>query len=362
MKQGTSLKGLAQEIERQADVKLDYIADTAALRVEHFEDLPLLVLDGHGAYGINDTAHHQIGEKLGIPYKYYDRLRAEAPALLESNVNHWFANTPEQRMIRTLDGKVRAFLSNRYRPLDNHDLAEAVLPQLAASGASVHSCEITESRMYIKAVIDGVQVTVPPPDGHRQTTNVVISPGIVVSNSEIGQGALAVQPAVHFLACTNMAVWAQHALRKYHTGRTYGTGGGGGGEEDIWEFLSDETRQLTDAAVWSQVRDLVKGALEGPIFEKIVADLRAARGDAIAADRVTNAIERLSDRKAIGKQEQSGVLAHLIEGGDLSRFGLSNALTRFSQDVEDYDRATFFEQVGGEIIALSRTDWGSLVN
>ena len=33
-------------------------------------------------------------------------------------------------MVRTLDGQVRAVLSDRYRRLDNYDLAENVLPIL----------------------------------------------------------------------------------------------------------------------------------------------------------------------------------------------------------------------------------------
>ncbi|MBL0089244.1 MAG: hypothetical protein IPP44_22195 [Ideonella sp.] len=33
-------------------------------------------------------------------------------------------------MVRTLDGQARAFLSDRYRRLDNYDLCEHVLPML----------------------------------------------------------------------------------------------------------------------------------------------------------------------------------------------------------------------------------------
>ena len=56
------------------------------------------------------------------------------------------------------------------------------------------------------------------------------------------------------------------------------------------------------------------------------------------------------------------MLGYLIEGGDLTRYGLSNAVTRYSQDVEDYDRASWLEELGGEVIALPPNDWGALVN
>ncbi len=58
--------------------------------------------------------------------------------------------------------------------------------------------------------------------------------------------------------------------------------------------------------------------------------------------------------------ERTGVLRHLIAGGDLSGYGLVNAVTHYSQEVEDYDRATDFEVLGGRLIDLSSREWGEL--
>jgi len=56
-------------------------------------------------------------------------------------------------MIRTLDGQVRAVLSERYRRLDNYDLAENVLPILQRlDGARFESVELTDTKMYLKVV------------------------------------------------------------------------------------------------------------------------------------------------------------------------------------------------------------------
>ena len=355
MKQGRTLVDLATEIQRQANAKADFVADTRRLSFVANGHGPRFSIEGHGYYDITDHAHRQVGERVGIPAKYYDRMLADAPELLMANVNHWFEHKPEQRMVRTLDGRARAFLSDRYRPLDHYDLAEVVLPALSDVGAEVQSCEITETKMYIKGVVSSRTVTVPPPSNGRgygsgYSHEVAIAPGIVISNSEVGLGALAIQPAVHFLACTNMAVWARHALRKYHVGRNLADG-----SEEVWRFLSDQTRSLTDAALWSQVRDLAVGALQGDVFEAIVNDLREARGELIID--VTPTVERLAERKGLAVHEQAGVLNHLIQGGDLSKFGLSNAVTRFSQDVESYDRASQLEILGGEVIALPKSEW-----
>ena len=51
-------------------------------------------------------------------------------------------------MIRVLDGKARAYLSNRYLRMDNYNIASAVLPILAEiPDVRIESCQITDSRM-----------------------------------------------------------------------------------------------------------------------------------------------------------------------------------------------------------------------
>lgn len=371
MKQGMALQDLSAEILRQRDAKADFITDTRKLFVhidEQIEDdtkklfqLPKLIIEGHGEYGMTKNMHHQLSERLKIPANYYEHMAKELPKLLATNINEWFYKRPEVRMVRTMDSDARAFLSDRYRPLDNHDLAEAAIPTLMERGARVHSCMITPEKLHIKAVIDAVETVIEPPPG-KGIHPVRVQPGIVISNSEIGEGALQIQPAIHHLSCLNMAVWAKHALRQLHVGRNFG-GRGNDGEGDVWKFLSDETKQLSDAAVWASVRDVVKGALspDGPVYLDIVEQLRTARGNELPED-VPRAVERYAHNKSLSNGEHQGVLQWLMEGKDYTQFGLSQALTRFSQEIEDYQRATDFEELGGQVIALSRQDFSRLVN
>ena len=118
------------------------------------------------------------------------------------------------------------------------------------------------------------------------------------------------------------------------------------------------TKELTDAALWAQVRALARGALEGDVFDTIVQDLREARAQPIGS--VVDAVEKLGERKGLPEPERAGVLNYLIQGGDLTKFGLSNAITRFSQDVESYDRASALELLGGEVITLPQGEWETI--
>ena len=368
MKQGMTQQELSVEVARQLKGKEDYIGDTRQFTMTKDTGGVRLMLAGNPVnYPLRKLGHRQLSDHVRIPARYYDRMLedTESHDLLLRNVNHWFEHNPARRMVRTLDGTVRAFLSDRYRPLDNYDLIEAVLPEVSASGATLESCNLSEDRLYIKAVIQEVQREILPPVGPAYSGNsssVIVSPGVVISNSEVGLASIAVQPAVHFLACTNMAVWATHALRKYHVGRQFNVdfGGEDKGNGDVRRFITDDTRQLEDAAVWSAVRDLARGALQGDIFEQIVKDIRAARGDLIDEPILT--VEKLANKYDFTEPEQNGVLHHMMMGHDLSRYGLSQAVTRFSQDIESYDRASHLEQIGGEIFALDRDDWHFIRN
>ena len=50
------------------------------------------------------------------------------------------------------------------------------------------------------------------------------------------------------------------------------------------------------------------------------------------------------------QEEQDGIFRYLVEGGDLSLYGLTNAVTRMSQDVDSYDRATALEWIGWQVM------------
>ena len=136
MKNGRSLLELVMELDRQRNAKKDYLLDTRNLVMDCGEKDAQITMSNEQTntniiLGVSEIAHNQIGQALGIPSRYYDKMRAENPELLAQNVNSWFRKEPKTRMIRTLDGNARAFLSERYRRIDNYEIAETVLPIIA---------------------------------------------------------------------------------------------------------------------------------------------------------------------------------------------------------------------------------------
>jgi hypothetical protein len=355
MKQGRSLSQLAAEIERRALARKDYIVGVNALKMDTVgEPEPHLVLKNGTVQRlpINDIAHRQIGERVGIPAKYYDRMRSSAPMLLAANVNHWFESEGEKRMVRTLDGRVRAFLSNRYQRIDNHEVAEVVLPILMDSKRQLEvvSCEVTERRLYIKAIDKSVVAEV---KGSKRVGDLVEA-GVMVTNSEIGLGSLSAVPYMNFLACLNGMVVNRSGMRAAHIGTRLDV------DDQIAELLADDTRKVLDRGVLLKVRDTIRALLDPKAHQARIDVMSDQTQQRIESANPANSIEVLANDFQLVESEKGGILRHLIEGGDLSRFGLMNAVTRAAADVESYDRATELETIGGRILDLPANDWSRI--
>lgn len=362
MKKGRTLQEIAKEVEWIEQRKRDFIADTRSLKLvpEGPKDAALLIdngpPDGDLWYGITDWAHRQIADRLKIPARYYDRMLEEAPDLLAENVNRWFKQDPEPRMIRTLEngGKtVRAFLSNRYRRLDNYDLLmKAALPVLEEyPDLEIASCELTQNKLYIKAVTPRIQAEIKKGD--------IVRAGVVISNSEIGTGKYRIDPLVERLVCENGMIAADptgkhYSLQRYHLGRSLGAG-----EEAAAELLTDETQAAKDHAFWLESRDVIKGALDRALFNQIVDTMRASTERPITGDPVA-AVRELANKFRLNESEAGGITKELFKNEEPTQFGLLNAVTRYSQQVEDYDRATDLERIGGEIITLEPGEWRTI--
>lgn len=341
MKTGRSTQELLKELQRQQSEKRDYISPASSL---------MLNVDGHTLsmgdkdFGTTVLFHRQVASSLNIPVKYYDLMQKEKPELLAENVNSWFSDREQKYMLRSLSGTARALLSDRYRRIDNLEVASAVLPLFAGiEDAEIVSSEVTESKLYLKIVNHRVEA---------KCVGDVVQAGVAISNSEVGLGAVAVFPLVYTLACKNGLIVNSFGERKTHIGRAVK------GLES-YEILSDETKEAEDKAFLLKLRDVVKAALDETRFMQTVGELERAAGIPITG-YVQDVVELTCKDYGMNETEQEGILKYLIEGGDLSKYGLSNAITRTSQDVESYDRATALEGIGWNVITMPAGQWKAI--
>ena len=340
-----TIQQAAAEIMRQNEAKADYLVNTENLHMETCDGIPVLrLLDESGTdrvepLDILPTAHRQMSAYLNIPWKYYDRMCQENIGLLAQNVNTWLQKGPEHRMIRTIDGRARAFLSNRYRRIDNIDIAQITLPIIEAMPDAIfESCNLSDDYMYIKVVNPRLTDEVVPGD--------IVQAGVVISNSETGQGAVCIQPLIYRLVCSNGMTVNEARARRNHIGRVSSA------DENLLIY-SKETLAADDKAFIMKVQDTVKAAVDEARFAKILDKLRESTDKKLNTTDLPAVVKLASSSMGITEAESDGVLQRLIEGTDYTLYGLANAVTRHSQDVESYDRASKLEEIGYQIVTMS---------
>lgn len=340
-----TIEKMVRELQRQRAARQDLVADTRSLLLKTNTNgqsvLKVTKDEEEFSYDVTELAHRQIADKLKIPFGYYQRMLIESPELLDENVNNWFNQTPEKRMIRILDGNVRAFLSARYRRLDNLELLNAVLPVIEKMrGAVIESMDITDTHMFLKVVNRNMKAEIVAGD--------VVYSGFVISNSEVGVGAINVSPMLMRKVCNNGLILNELGNKKYHAGKTVAD------TESAYELYSDQTMALDDAAYFSKAADIVNAAADDILFGSIVDKVRETTNISIGNDPILT-VEKLADRFVLNKQEQANVLMHFMHDRDFTLYGLTNAVTRASQDVKDYNRATEMEKMGGVLLQEANT-------
>ena len=343
--QGMPLVELANELVRRAEAKRDFVATTDQLGF-HADGATAYLTLHQEHFRITEHTHGQIADRLNMPKRYYDRLRQEAPSLWETNVRHWFRETPERRMIRTLKGNARAFLSDRYYRIDNEQIATLVLPiLLEAEGVEIVSCAVTDWKLYIQACFPRLEGEVKKGDP--------VQGGLVISNGELGNGALSIDPLVYRLVCENGliagTVMPQGRLRRQHVGQRVMA-------DDNDAFYTDETRAADDYALLLKIRDTVSALVQPERFHTLLQALRhAAEGPAVA--QPVAAVEELGKAYALTQGERQSILTRLLQGADYSRWGVVNAVTGLANEHASYDRAVELEQLGGKLLGLSAQQW-----
>lgn len=349
MLKGLSLQQLAAKIEANAELKRDYIVPTEQTEMfvqadpaegkKPARNTVLFQIPDHGSFPLLPFAHDQIGGRAGIPAKYYDKCLHEAPDLLCANVNAWHRINPAKRMVRTLGGDMRAFLSNQYNRIENEEIAKVAFPVLAElPGVQIVSSEVTDKRLYIHFVVPTIEGKVKKGD--------IVQAGGIIQNSEVGAGAVSVSGLLWRLICLN-GMKTTDTFRKNHVGRKV---------EDSEELWADDTRQADDRAILLKVRDMVRAVVDETRFKVQLAKMQNLTEGVITGDPV-RVVEVLAQRVGTSEAEQSGILRSLIEGKDLSAWGLLNSVTSLAHSAKSYDRAVELEAAGGQLLDLSNTEW-----
>ncbi len=380
MKHGMTIEELLTEVQRQSDAKQDYVASTENdVRMVPMSDYPngvaVVLQKGRksevdlpepyvyepGYKGpvlerleVTDHAHQQIAGRLQIPWKFYHRMLNDHKDIVIDAVNKLFEREPGTRLLRTMDNKLRAFLSNRYKRIDNDQVLGAALPEIVKGDleTTLLSSQVTDRNLYLKVLFTGEEM--------KQQVGItrdgkpdIVKPGFCLKNSEIGTGAMSISAFFFRDFCYNGCVFGMTDAFQYKRAHL----GGALIEGTAFEVMSDKSKKLEDEVILSQVTDVMH-AIATPEFVNQMGDkLRELRSGQTIENPVP-AIELLAKEHGLVQTEQDQVLQNLIEDRDYSRWGVVNAVTKVANsEVVDYDRASDLESLGGKLIDITNANW-----
>lgn len=333
------LQGLLATLEYQETVKHDVVANSK----NHlsFINGELIIIDGKEeiTFAPTDHFHTQVSEKLGVPMPYYKKMMGQAINLLDDNLNHWLSAEDKNFLVRTFrdassnDNKARAFLSDRYGIIDNHQVLIEALEAIKKTGLHIDivNAELSETRMFLKVVCPEVEVKATEMlKLYRPSVEQgfgVIS-GFTLQNSEIGAGSFKISPRGVVLACTNGLISTKDELKNVHLGSKM---------DELGFNKNKDVMNANRRLIQEQIKHAVKIFLSKEYLTKLV-DVYTEIGQPKIEAPIDKVIEVVGKTYSISEERKANILKYFVEGADTRRMGLASAMTREVQDLTNADQ------------------------
>jgi hypothetical protein len=323
-----------QELDRR---KKDYVVQSTDT---YMENGIIRLSDYDIEFEPNRFMHQQIATKLGIPWKYYERMQKEnVQNTLDTNVNTWLSLSKKKHFLRSYsnEGGIdigRAFLSDSYKPIDNFDVVISVLEAIRDNrleGIKVESADVSEKNLYMRFINEEAQLDAPNfLKSYRNPKSMEVGNGItagfIIKNSETGQGSFQIVPRLVVMVCDNGLIMEQDAKKKYHIGSKMDEG------ELLW---SGKTQELNKSLIKSQVADFVKHFSSTQYLESAVNVMCELAN--IELDFPINAVVNATRHLEVPEKHINDILGYFSRSGDTNRSGVVQALTYFAHECGDPD-------------------------
>lgn len=267
-------------------------------------------------------------------------------------------------------GVARTVLSSKYKIMENLDGLMALLAGIREAGIDpstleITQCDLTERRMYVVVTAPEIKVAAPEllkgyrnpfaqgvervegrvrendADFWRQVARregmgyteeeggePIVEAGLVFKNSEVGGGKYSLTPRIRVRVCKNGLEITEEAFGKVHLGGRMDEG------RINW---SSETVEANIALVRNETKDVVQAFLNPEFLQTQVNGLSERAG--IKLPKPKEDVEFVAKKLSFTDDETAGILEHFMLGGQISAGGLMQAITSFSQTIEDGDRS-----------------------
>ena len=288
-----------------------------------------------------DHAIEQFAIRAGVPsssvmrelrkQEDYDQQDADVMTYLANNALRRLDQDKEYRLRTYTDGTCRAFVTDKYAPVDNRWYLET-LQEFLPDGRLSH-WKGDEDTIYGNILLPDTILDYGTDDDSDYGGM------ISIGNCEIGKRRISQYPSLFRSICLNGCIWGQVSgkqIRRRHIGTI-----------DL-EALKVEIGENIE----HQLPLLPNG------ITKFLAMREFENGDV----SMKNIIAAVCKDERIGKRESTEVLNQYAtyENHERNLFGVVNAITRAGQE---FDNATWlkFDEIGGSLIETTETRWSAIL-
>lgn len=362
----TTLETLVETLDRQRETKIDVVCDARSLAVQHTVGSQLRLLpktsqlqefiDAAG-FELPPKTAQQLAYRLDveIPGQFLQRLTQQHGDLAAQLLSTLLERTPKKYLLRCLEGRVRAMLSDRYRVLDNYDLAFAALDVARQNDGEVLKCWMTEDNMSVSFTTR--QIWDELNEGERRNGGAsqrfqhlsrpdsgpdggtLFHPLVTVTNSETGRGGLGVRYGLLRARCANGAL-IEDARIERHIGGTLDAG-----------FLSAETIAADARAIMLKCQDAIRAGFHPATFARLMSTAKKATEVPIAQPQA--AVANVIAQHNLTESAKDGILAYFLRDYSSTAYGLAQSVARYAQDT-DAETGYAMDGISGEILNAPR--------
>jgi hypothetical protein len=306
MKSMTTIGKVFDRVDNMNRYCHDQLVDVSDISFDSLEQMKV----GSDVHSLKPIAQRSIAWRLGIPYNYLAKCPVELQA---TQMNHWIRHEKNDQLFVRFDGSAaRAIFTPRYKPVDNFE----ILLRLDEMGYGPDTeCQCFHDELFMLLSI---------PDGRQsfQINGDRMTPGISVSNSEVGLASLSVSAFFLRLICTNGMVAKTEISASYrHVSTKILTE-----LPNVFEKVSMEL---------GHQRDRIRMSLESPVDDPMAT------------------IERFNKQFGLKELERDAVeWAWPQEAGD-TMFAIVNTYTRAAaMDGLPAESSYRLQRVGGQVLGM----------
>ena len=306
MKTMTTLGEISDRVDAMNQNCHDALVDVPAISFESLETMKI----GDERHTLRTIAQRSIAWRLSIPFNYLQKC---PPELQAEQMNHWIKHEKREQLFVRFDGEeVRAIFTPKYKPCDNFEVL-ARLDEMGYGPDTQVQCHHDAEFMLLSI-----------PDGRRhfKINGDKMTPGISISNSEVGLASLSVSAFILVLRCTNGLLAKTEISASYRHVST-----------KILTELPQVFAKVADGL--GKQKDRLKLSLESPVADPLAT------------------IGNFNRQFALGEMEKSAVEWAWPQEAGATMFHVVNTYTRAAA-MEGLPAESSFklQRVGGEVLGM----------